>query len=103
MGGYSPSGFDCSGFVCWVFSHCGYNLSRTTAQGIYDQCQKISVSEARPGDIVFFTGTYSCGETITHVGIYTGSGTMIHAGSPVQYSSIDTSYWRQHFYAFGRL
>ncbi len=103
MGGYSPSGFDCSGFVCWVFSHCGYNLSRTTAQGIYDQCQKISVSEARSGDIVFFTGTYSCGETITHVGIYTGSGTMIHAGSPVQYSSIDTSYWRQHFYAFGRL
>ncbi len=106
MGGTSPStGFDCSSFVCWVFTHSGvYNLPRTTAQGIYDQCSKVSVSQARPGDIVFFTGTYDCGSPVTHVGIYVGSGTMIEAGgSEVQYTSIDNSYWRQHFYAFGRL
>lgn len=104
FGASGPSSFDCSGFVSYVFTHSGVaNVSRTSAQGLYDECQKISVSEARPGDLVFFTGTYNSGSTVTHVGIYVGSNTMIHAGDPIQYTSIDTSYYRQHFYAFGRL
>ncbi len=104
FGASGPNSFDCSGFVSYVFTHSGVaNVSRTSAQGLYDECQKISVSEARPGDLVFFTGTYNSGSTVTHVGIYVGSNTMIHAGDPIQYTSIDTSYYRQHFYAFGRL
>lgn len=104
FGASGPDSFDCSGFVSYVFTHSGVaNVSRTSAQGLYDECQKISVSEARPGDLVFFTGTYNSGSAVTHVGIYVGSNTMIHAGDPIQYTSIDTSYYRQHFYAFGRL
>ena len=104
-GGSSPStSFDCSGFVCYVVTHSGYyNLPRTTAQGIYNQCQHISASEARAGDIIFFTGTYNSGNPVTHVGIYAGNGQMIHAGDPIKYSSINTPYWQSHFYAFGRL
>lgn len=104
-GGSSPStSFDCSGFVCYVVTHSGYyNLPRTTAQGIYNQCQHISASEARAGDIIFFTGTYNSGNPVTHVGIYVGGGQMIHCGDPIKYSSINTPYWQSHFYAFGRL
>lgn len=104
-GGSSPStSFDCSGFVCWVFQNSGvYPLSRTTAQGIYNQCAIIPRSQAKPGDIIFFTGTYNAGEPVTHVGIYVGDGMMIHCGNPIQYASIDSSYWTQHFYAIGRL
>ena len=104
-GGSSPStSFDCSGFVCWVFNNSGvYPLSRTTAQGIYDQCAVISRSDAKPGDIIFFTGTYSTSDAVTHVGIYVGDGMMIHCGNPIQYADIDNSYWQSHFYAFGRL
>ena len=104
-GGSSPStSFDCSGFVCYVVTHSGYyNLPRTTAQGIYNQCQHISASEARAGDIIFFTGTYNSGNPVTHVGIYAGNGQMIHAGDPIKYSSINTPYWQSHFYSFGRL
>ena len=104
-GGSSPAtSFDCSGFVCWVFQNSGvYPLSRTTAQGIYNQCAIIPRSQAKPGDIIFFTGTYNAGEPVTHVGIYVGDGMMIHCGNPIQYASIDSSYWTQHFYAFGRI
>lgn len=105
FGGSSPStSFDCSGFVCWVYTHSGvHNLPRTTAQGIYNQCTRVSASEAKPGDLVLFQGTYNAGETVTHIGIYVGQNRMLHCGSPIQYTSIDTSYWRSHFYSYGRL
>ena len=104
FGGTAPASFDCSGFVCWVFSNSGvHNLPRTTAQGIYDQCTPVSASEAKAGDLIFFTKTYNAGRTVTHVGIYCGNGTMVHCGDPIQYTSINTSYWQSHFYSFGRL
>ena len=104
-GGSSPStSFDCSGFVCWVFTNSGvHNLPRTTAQGIYDQCTPVSAADAKAGDIIFFTGTYNSAGPVSHVGIYCGNGTMIHCGDPIKYASINTSYWQSHFYAFGRL
>lgn len=104
-GGSSPStSFDCSGFVCYVFSNSGvHNLPRTTAQGIYNQCAHIAPSEAKPGDIIFFTGTYDSPGPVSHVGIYVGNNMMIHCGSPILYVRTDSSYWTQHFYAFGRL
>ena len=104
-GGSSPStSFDCSGFVCWVFTNSGvHNLPRTTAQGIYDQCTPVSAADAKAGDIIFFTGTYNSAGAVSHVGIYCGNGVMIHCGDPIKYASINTSYWQSHFYAFGRL
>lgn len=104
-GGSSPStSFDCSGFVCWVFSNSGvHNLPRTTAQGIYNQCTPVSAADAKAGDIIFFTGTYNSGSAVSHVGIYCGNGVMIHAGDPIKYSNINTSYWQSHFYSYGRL
>ena len=104
-GGSSPStSFDCSGFVCWVFTNSGaHNLPRTTAQGIYDQCTPVSASEAKAGDIIFFTGTYNSAGAVSHVGIYCGNGVMIHCGDPIKYASINTPYWQSHFYSFGRL
>nr|WP_243143993.1 C40 family peptidase [Eubacterium sp. BL-380-WT-2B] len=103
-GGSNPStSFDCSGFVCWVFSNSGvYPLSRTTAQGIYNQCARVSPQDAKPGDIIFFKGTYNTSE-VSHVGLYVGNGMMIHAGNPIQYTSVNTNYWTQHFFAYGRL
>ena len=104
-GGSNPStSFDCSGFVCWVFTNSGvHNLPRTTAQGIYDQCTPVSASDAKAGDIIFFTGTYNSAGAVSHVGIYCGGGTMIHCGDPISYTSINSSYWQSHFYSFGRL
>lgn len=103
-GGSSPStGFDCSGFVSYVFTHSGvYNMGRLTAQGIYDICTPVSPSDAKPGDIIFFKGTYDTPD-VSHVGIYVGNGQMIHAGDPIQYTSINTAYWQNHFFAFGRV
>ena len=89
FGGSSPAtSFDCSGFVCWVYTHSGV---------------RVSDSEAKPGDLIFFKGTYNAGETVTHIGIYVGNNRMLHCGNPIQYTSIDTNYWRNHFYAYGRL
>jgi len=104
-GGSTPAtSFDCSGFVCWVFKNSGvYPISRTTAQGIFNQCAIINPAEAKPGDLLFFTGTYVNDEPVTHVAIYVGDGMMIHAGKPIQYASFNTSYWQSHFYAFGRI
>ena len=104
-GGSSPStSFDCSGFVCWVFTNSGvHDLPRTTAQGIYDQCTPVSASEAKAGDIIFFTGTYNSAGAVSHVGIYCGNGVMIHCGDPISYANINSSYWQSHFYSFGRL
>lgn len=106
MGGETPHvGMDCSSFVCYCFTHSGVkNMPRTTAQGIFDSyCTKISASEAKAGDIIFFQGTYDCGETITHVALYAGGGAMLHCGNPVQYTSCTTNYWKQHFYSYGRV
>ena len=104
FGANGPSNFDCSSFVCWTYTHSGIkNMPRTTAWGIYkDYCNPVSPSEAKAGDIIFFKGTYNSGSPISHVGIYVGGGYMIHAGDPIQYARIDTPYWRDHFYGFGR-
>ena len=105
FGGSTPStSFDCSGFVCYATTHSGvYNLPRMTAQGIYNNCIKITSAEAKRGDIIFFQGTYNAGETVTHVGFYAGDGKMLHCGNPIQYTSTQTPYWISHFYAYGRL
>ena len=104
-GGSSPStSFDCSGFVCWVINHSGAgSIGRTTAQGIFNHTTPIAPGEAKPGDIIFFTGTYDSGSAVSHVGIYVGNGMMIHCGNPISYASVNTPYWQQHFYAYGRL
>ena len=104
-GGSSPStSFDCSGFVCCVYTASGvHNLPRTTATGIFNQCAYVSPADARPGDLIFFTKTYNCDGPVSHVGIYVGDGMMIHAGDPIKYASINTNYWQEHFYAFGRI
>ncbi len=104
-GGSSPStGFDCSGYVSWVINHCGngWSVGRLTANGLLGICTVVSPSEARPGDLVFFQGTYDASGA-SHVGIYVGDGMMIHCGNPVQYTSINTSYWQEHLLCFGRL
>ena len=104
-GGSSPStSFDCSGFVCWVINQSGVgSVGRTTAQGIFNYTTPIAPSEAKPGDIIFFTGTYDSGSAVSHVGIYVGNGMMIHCGNPISYASVNTPYWQQHFYSYGRL
>jgi len=104
FGANGPSNFDCSSFVCWTYTHSGIkNMPRTTAWGIYKSyCNPISPSDAKAGDIIFFKGTYNSGSPISHVGIYVGNGYMIHAGDPIKYARIDTPYWKQHFYSFGR-
>ena len=104
FGANGPNNFDCSSFVCWVYTHSGIkNMPRTTAWGIYkNYCNPVSPSEAKPGDIIFFKGTYNSGSPISHVGIYVGGGYMIHAGDPIRYAKIDTPYWREHFYGYGR-
>ena len=104
-GGSSPStSFDCSGFVSWVINNCGngWNVGRATADGLRSYCAYVSPEQARPGDLIFFQGTYST-PGASHVGIYVGNNMMIHCGNPIQYTSIATSYWQEHFMAFGRI
>lgn len=103
-GGYSPSGFDCSGFVSYAINHCGagWNVGRLTAEGLRGICRSVPSSQAQAGDLIFFQGTYNT-PGASHVGIYLGNGQMIHCGKPVQVTSINTSYWQQHFMCFGRL
>ena len=105
FGANGPNNFDCSSFVCWSFTHSGVkNMPRTTAWGIYKTyCNSVSPSEAKAGDIIFFKNTYDSGSPISHVGIYAGNGMMIHAGDPIRFVSINTPYWREHFYGFGRV
>lgn len=104
FGANGPANFDCSSFVCWAYTHSGIkNMPRTTAWGIYTSyTNPVSPSEAKAGDIIFFKNTYNAGSPISHVGIYAGNGMMLHAGDPIQYTSINTPYWREHFYGFGR-
>ncbi len=100
-GGSSPAtSFDCSGFVSWVINHSGWNVGRLGAQGLYNICTP--VGSPRPGDLVFFKGTYNT-PGVSHCGIYVGDGRMLHCGDPIGYANLNTSYWQSHFYAYGRL
>ena len=100
-GGYSPStSFDCSGFVSWVINHSGWDVGRLGATSLYNICTR--TSSPRPGDLVFFVGTYDT-TGVSHCGIYVGDGIMLHCGDPIQYSNLNSSYWQSHFYAYGRL
>ncbi|MDD3253027.1 MAG: C40 family peptidase [Lachnospiraceae bacterium] len=102
-GGASPStSFDCSGFVSWVINHSGWNVGRLTANGLLNISTPVSSANAKPGDLIFFQGTYNTSGA-SHVGIYVGNGMMIHCGDPISYTSINTSYWQSHFYTFARL
>ena len=102
-GGSSPStSFDCSGFVSWVINHSGWNVGRLGAQGLYNICTPVSPANARPGDLVFFQGTYDT-DGMSHVGIYVGNSTMLHCGDPISFTNLNSSYWQAHFAAYGRL
>ena len=102
-GGSSPStSFDCSGFISWVVNHSGWNVGRQTAQGLYSLCIPVSPEQARPGDLVFFVGTYDTAG-MSHVGLYVGNSVMLHCGNPISYTNLNSSYWQQHFYCYGRL
>ena len=102
-GGSSPStSFDCSGFVSWVINHSGWNVGRLGAQGLCNICTLVSSANVKPGDLVFFEGTYDT-DGVSHVGIYVGNNMMIHCGDPISYTNLNSSYWQTHFYAYGRL
>ena len=102
-GGSSPStSFDCSGFVSWVINHSGWDVGRLGAQGLCNICTPVSSDNAKPGDLVFFTGTYDP-PGVSHVGIYVGNNMMIHCGDPISYANLNSSYWQSHFYRYGRL
>ena len=102
-GGSSPeTSFDCSGFVSWVYNHSGWSIGRCTAQGLYNICTPVLEEEVQPGDLVFFKGTYAT-YGVSHVGIYMGNAEMLHCGDPISYADLTLPYWKQHFFAYGRL
>ena len=102
-GGSSPStSFDCSGFISWVINHSGWNVGRLTAQGLYNICTPVTAEQAKPGDLVFFVGTYDT-PGVSHVGLYVGNSVMLHCGDPISYTNLNSSYWQQHLYCYGRL
>ena len=102
-GGSSPStSFDCSGFISWVINHSGWNVGRLTAQGFYNICTPVTADQAKPGDLVFFVGTYDT-PGVSHVGLYVGNSVMLHCGDPISYTNLNSSYWQQHLYCYGRL
>ena len=102
-GGANPStSFDCSGYVSWVINHSGWDVGRLTANGLLGVCTPVSSSNAKPGDLIFFQGTYATAGA-SHVGIYVGNSMMIHCGNPISYANISSSYWQSHFYTYGRL
>lgn len=102
-GGSNPAtSFDCSGYVSWVANHSGWDIGRRTAKGLYNLCTPVSADEVQPGDLVFFVGTFDT-IGVSHVGIYAGNDEMLHAGNPISYADLTLPYWREHFYAYGRL
>ena len=102
-GGSSPStSFDCSGFVSWVINHSGWDVGRLGAQGLCNICTPVPSANVKPGDLVFFTGTYDT-PGVSHVGIYVGNNMMIHCGDPISYANLNSNYWQSHFYRYGRL
>ena len=102
-GGSSPStSFDCSGFISWVLNHSGWSVGRQTAQGLYNLCTPVTAGQAKPGDLVFFVGTYDT-PGVSHVGLYVGNSVMLHCGDPISYTSLNSSYWQSHLYCYGRL
>ena len=102
-GGSNPNtSFDCSGYVSWVINHSGWNVGRLGAQGLCNICTPVSSANVKPGDLVFFTGTYDT-PGVSHVGIYVGNNMMIHCGDPISYANLNSNYWQSHFYRYGRL
>ena len=102
-GGSSPStSFDCSGYISWVLNHSGWNVGRQTAQGLYNFCTPVSAAQVKPGDLVFFKGTYDT-PSVSHCGIYVGNSIMLHCGDPISYTNLNSKYWQEHFYSYGRL
>jgi cell wall-associated NlpC family hydrolase len=104
-GGSSPStGFDCSGYISYILRSSGVrDVGRQTAQGLFNLCTPVSLENAMPGDLLFFTGTYSSSNPVTHVALYLGGDTFIHCGDPIGYGSLSSRYWTNHFYAVGRI
>ena len=99
---FQRTSFDCSGFVSWVINHSGWDVGRLGAQGLCNICTPVSSANVKPGDLVFFTGTYDT-PGVSHVGIYVGNNMMIHCGDPISYANLNSSYWQSHFYRYGRL
>ena len=102
MENQADGSFDCSGYISWVLNHSGWNVGRQTAQGLYNLCTPVSAAQVKPGDLVFFKGTYDT-TGVSHCGIYVGNSIMLHCGDPISYTNLNSKYWQEHFYSYGRL